>query len=474
MNQPPKQTHFTHVALALFAIALALTAVLVGSACSGGGSQPNPQQQRAAQSTTPSAQSQAQESANRQAAQPDADQEADARQAQAQQQAVRQTNQQAPTQNDSDEQGGSSGASDTDRSEADQPAQFTLSTQPILGGYRFEQPIEMLALSDGSVLVAEQRGSVTRFVQDDGEVEQFGVLDLTDSVSFRGEQGLLSMALDPRLPDRPFLYVYYSPRGVNVTRLSRFRIVQGVALAASELIIIEIPQPYPNHNGGAVRFGPDGMLYLGIGDGGAANDPHGHGQDRSTLLGSIIRIDVGNVDTDRPYQIPSDNPFLDIADARPEIWAYGLRNPWRMAFDSDSGALWVGDVGQNRFEEIAVVQAGENHGWNVFEGEECFRSADACAALTDAVPPVVSYGHDEGCSVTGGEVYRGNAIPALNGHYMFGDYCSRQIWTVAPNGGVEPRLQLDQAIASFAVDHVGELHVLVFGGPILKIVAGER
>lgn len=358
-----------------------------------------------------------------------------------------------------------------------EPQEVTLTLRPILNGHQFHQPIEMLELPDGSLLVAEQRGYITRFEEDDGEVKQFGILDLTESITFRGEQGLLSMALDPNLEREPFLYVYYSPRGESITRLSRFRIVQDAALPASELVIIEVPQPYSNHNGGAVRFGPDGMLYLGLGDGGAANDPQGHGQNRETLLGTIIRIDVDDIDTSTPYRIPTDNPFLGFSRVRPEIWAYGLRNPWRMAFDPVSGLLWVGDVGQDRVEEIAIVQAGENHGWHVFEGDECFRSEDDCNALPSAVAPVGTYGHDEGCSVTGGMVYRGEALQQLVGAYIFGDFCSGTIWALWPDHGADTGwwrvtlLESNQNIASFAVDGEGEIYVLVFNGPILKLAA---
>lgn len=367
--------------------------------------------------------------------------------------------------------------SSSDEAESDpEPEPVAVALRPILGGHQFHQPIELLELSDGSFLVAEQRGYITRFVEDDGEIKQFGILDLTESITFRGEQGMLSMALHPDYEDNPFLFVYYSPRDENITRLSRFRIVQGQAFVESELVIIEIPQPYSNHNGGAIRFGPDGMLYLGLGDGGAANDPQGHGQNRETLLGTIIRIDVNEIDTSTTYRIPTDNPFLGIAGVRPEIWAYGLRNPWRMAFDPVTDLLWVADVGQDRVEEIAIVQAGENHGWNVFEGQECFRSDDECAALSDAVAPVGTYGHDEGCSVTGGLVYRGAALPHLVGAYIFGDFCSGTIWGLWPDDGAETGwtrsviLESGGLIASFGVDNEGEIYVLVFGGPILKLV----
>ncbi len=358
-----------------------------------------------------------------------------------------------------------------------EPGPVTVTLRPILGGHQFHQPIEMLELPDGSLLVAEQRGYITRFVDDNGEIEQFGILDLTESITFRGEQGLLSMALHPDYEDNPFLFVYYSPRGENITRLSRFRIVQGQAFVESELVIIEVAQPYSNHNGGAIRFGPDGMLYLGLGDGGAANDPQGHGQNRETLLGTIIRIDVNDIDTSTPYRIPTDNPFLGIAGVRPEIWAYGLRNPWRMAFDPLTDLLWVADVGQDRVEEVIIVQAGENHGWNVFEGEECFRSDDDCAALDEAVAPVGTYRHDEGCSVTGGMVYRGTALPHLQGVYIFGDFCSGTIWGLWPDDSAETGwarrviVESGELIASFGADSKGEIYVLVFGGPILKLVA---
>lgn len=372
-----------------------------------------------------------------------------------------------------------SGATDVQTSEAASPG-FAPALRPILGGHQFHQPIEMIELPDGSLLVAEQRGYITRFVEDGTEIKQLGILDLTESITFRGEQGLLSMALDPRFEEDPYLYVYYSPREANLTRLSRFRIVQGQAFVGSELVIIEIPQPYSNHNGGAIRFGPDGMLYLSLGDGGAANDPQGHGQNRGTLLGTIVRIDVNDIDTATPYRIPTDNPFLGIAGVRPEIWAYGLRNPWRMAFDPETGLLWAGDVGQDRVEEVVIVRAGENHGWNIFEGDECFGSEDECAALSDAVAPVGVYGHDEGCSVTGGLVYRGQAMPHMVGAYVFGDFCSGTIWGLWPDDSAatgwtrSPIIESGGLIASFAADDDGEIYVLVFGGPILKLVGEER
>ena len=340
-----------------------------------------------------------------------------------------------------------------------------------LDGRNFEQPIELAAWPGGGLLVAEQRGGVSLYL-DDGSVR--GVLDLSPQVTFGGERGLLSLALDPQFAEHPFLYVWYSPRETNTARLSRFPVEGTLADADRELIILEVVQPYPNHNGGAVRFGPDGMLYLGIGDGGAANDPHRHGQNRATLLGSIIRIDVRGASTEFPYRIPPDNPLLGVGGVRPEIFAWGLRNPWRMEFDDETGALWVGDVGQNRVEEVGIVAPGGNHGWNVFEGGECFGRDEDCAAL-DHIPPLAAYGHDLGCSVTGGVVYRGAELPWLQGAYLFADYCSGRVWALEEIGGewqMRELAHLDARIAAFGVDAHGEVHLLTFNGPILRLSPG--
>ncbi len=341
-----------------------------------------------------------------------------------------------------------------------------------LEGRTFEQPIELLAWPQGGLMVAEQRGSLTVYGED-GSIR--GLLDLSDRVRFAGERGLLSVAVDPQFAERPFLYIWYSPRSADLTRLSRFSVADGVADRESELVILEVRQPYANHNGGAVRFGPDGMLYLGIGDGGAANDPHEHGQNRGTLLGTIIRIDVSTASAQYRYAIPADNPFLGVPGVRPEIFAYGLRNPWRMAFDPDTGALWVADVGQNRVEEVGIVEAGTNQGWNVFEGDECFGRQSDCDAL-EHTPPLATYGHDLGCSVTGGVVYRGSELPWLTGAYLFADFCTGRVWALqrGESGWEIAQLeQLDAQIASFGVDHDGEVYLLTFDGPILRLSRAE-
>ena len=461
-------------AIADVALAAALALAALGLAC-GGDDQTQPTDRPA----VPQAQAQDDQSVASSDAAASSQTESETEDAQPQSQStteqIPQPDEDREPQQDQADRSAPDGSASDDESE-----ELTLTLRPILGGRQFDQPMEMLQLPDGSLLVAEQRGYITRFVEDDEDIEQFSILDLTESVRFGGEQGLLSMALHPDLQRNPYLYVYYSPKDGSVSRLSRFRLVQGAALMASELVIIEVRQPYANHNGGAIRFGPDGMLYLGYGDGGAANDPQGHGQNRETLLGSIIRIDVGDIDTSTPYRIPADNPFLGVAGVRPEIWAYGLRNPWRMAFDPLSGLLWAGDVGQDRVEEVVIIRAGENHGWNVFEGDECFRSEAECVALSDAVAPVATYTHDQGCSVTGGTVYRGNALPQLFGVYVFGDYCSGAIWGLWPDDEAktgwarELLLESGALIPSFAVDNEGEIYVLTFNGPILKLVAEAR
>ena len=362
---------------------------------------------------------------------------------------------------------------------AETPQQTRPETEEIefveaLDGRSFEQPIELLAWPgdgpDGSLLVAEQRGGISLYAAD-GSVR--GVLDLSEQVVFRGEQGLLSIALDPEFADHPYLYVWYSPRGTNLARLSRFPIEGTQANPDRELIILEVEQPFTNHNGGAVRFGPDGMLYLGIGDGGAANDPRGHGQNAQTLLGAIIRIDVRGASAQYPYRIPPDNPLLGVAGVRPEIFAWGMRNPWRMSFDPETSALWYADVGQDRVEEVGIAAPGGNHGWNVFEGSECFGREDDCAAL-DHIPPLAEYRHDLGCSVTGGVVYRGAELPWLAGAYLFADFCSGRVWALEARGeGWEMRelAQLDAQIASFGVDADGEVYLLTFRAPILRLRA---
>ncbi|MEE8336666.1 MAG: PQQ-dependent sugar dehydrogenase [Dehalococcoidia bacterium] len=332
----------------------------------------------------------------------------------------------------------------------------------------FSRPIEIGGYPGGRVFVADQGGLIVLLDRSDGGASQTELLDLSAMVSRGGnEEGLLSVALDPDFASNGYLYTYYSAASPRRSVLSRFTVPAGsdVADAGSELVILEVGQPFRNHNGGAVRFGPDGMLYLGFGDGGSGGDPRGNGQDPSTLLGSVIRIDVRGASEARPYVIPSDNPIFAAAlNARPETWAYGFRNPWRMAFDPATGALWLADVGQDAVEEIDVVTAGSNYGWNRLEGESCYSPASGCERA-GTVLPLATYTHADGCSISGGAVYRGDAVPALRGWYVYGDFCTGTIWSLPADGSQEPAVLVasDLNIASFGVDGAGELYVLDFG-----------
>ena len=314
------------------------------------------------------------------------------------------------------------------------------------------------------------------------------VLNLIDETAYEGaETGMLSAALDPDYEGLPFLYVYYSVRGEGEkTRLSRFTIVDGGARRDTELVILEIPQPADIHNGGDIEFGSDGMLYLGLGDGGPVWEKQSQRVD--TFLGSIIRIDVRGATEEQPYKVPSDNPLVANPDARPEIWAWGLRNPWRMDIDPESGKIWVGDVGWARVEEITVVEAGTNHGWHLFEGSECRVSGetgvteeDCNDARDEMIFPVHEYLHPgNGCAVIGGYVYRGTAIPWLQGAYIFGDFCTSKIWALTPVGESEwwsqhmLTVEPHRRITSFASDEEGEIYILTLDGPILKIVGASN
>jgi glucose/arabinose dehydrogenase len=246
--------------------------------------------------------------------------------------------------------------------------------------------------------------------------------------------------------------------------------------AADEQVLLEVDQPWGNHNGGSLLFGPDGMLYYGLGDGGSAGDPRGNAQDTGTLLGGVLRLDVDPQPDGRPYGIPEDNPLHGREGARPELWAWGLRNPWRMAFDPATGELWTGDVGQNEYEFVHVVQRGGNHGWNLVEGFHRFRLGAGEALPAGLVPPVFEYPHPDGLSITGGFVYRGRALPELDGWYVFADYVTKRVWAIRRRSDdlVEHTTLLDRAgvISSFARGHDGELLVIDHQGPIWRLVRG--
>ena len=330
---------------------------------------------------------------------------------------------------------------------------------------------------DGSdrLYVVLQPGRIV-FFPNDREVDSAELfLDIRDRVNDRGEEeGLLGLAFDPQYADNGHLYVYYSASSPRRSVVSRFSAsADGRADPGSERVLLEVAQPFSNHNGGQIAFGPDGYLYIALGDGGSRGDPQGNGQDLGTLLGSILRIDVSAVDSTGAYAVPADNPFVGHSGARPEIWAYGLRNPWRFSFDRATGDLWTADVGQNRFEEVDIIRPGLNYGWNIMEGEECFARSDC--DRTGLEMPVAEYGREDGCSVTGGYVYRGSSLPSLYGAYVYGDYCSGRIWALRHDGDeVTEHMQIVDSglrIPSFAEDAAGELYVLSFDGTIYRLVA---
>jgi glucose/arabinose dehydrogenase len=302
-------------------------------------------------------------------------------------------------------------------------------------------------------------------------------LDIREQVNDGGnEEGLLGLAFDPHYKSNGYFYVYYTASEPRRSIISRFSVSlddPNRADTGSEVVILEVDQPYSNHNGGSLVFGPNGYLYIGLGDGGAAGDPHSNGQNRENLLGSILRIDVSASSYEERYRIPSDNPYVEFNNLRDEIWAYGLRNPWRFTFDMDTGLLLVGDVGQNDFEEVNVINRGGNYGWNVMEGLHCYPPFKSSCNETGLELPILEYSHKDGCSITGGYVYRGAKLQSLYGAYVYGDFCSGKIWALRfEESKVIEHMELidsDLQIASFGEDEHGELYILSFDGRIYEL-----
>ena len=328
-----------------------------------------------------------------------------------------------------------------------------------------DAPVALTHAGDGSgrLFVAEQGGRIVS-LNADGDPTPF--LDVSSLIVSGGERGLLGLAFHPEFEENGRFFVNYTDTAGD-TVIAEYQATPSDTLqadASSARVLLRVDQPYSNHNGGHLEFGPDGYLYIALGDGGSAGDPHENGQDLSTLLGKILRIDVDE-QSEGDYGVPPDNPFVGETDARPEIWAFGLRNPWRFSFDRATGQMWIGDVGQVTLEEIDRARAGEgglNFGWNDMEGSACYEPADDCAR-DGRVLPITEYAHDFGCSVTGGHVYRGDKEPSLVGGYFFGDYCSGTIWAVAEDApvGSPPieMLQTEASISSFGEDEAGELYL---------------
>ena len=355
-----------------------------------------------------------------------------------------------------------------DASRPSRPTDVMLRLVEVASG--LSSPVDLTSPDgDPRLFVVEQAGRI-RVIRD-GVVAETPFLDIRDRVRAGGERGLLGLAFHPRYVENGRFFVDYTDAAGTV--VERYRVSGDPDLAdpASAFPVLRVAQPFANHNGGQVAFGPDGMLYAGLGDGGGAGDPLDQGQDVETLLGSILRIDV---DSAEPYAIPPDNPFA-AGGGRPEIWAYGLRNPWRFSFDTPTGRLYIGDVGQDRREEIDVAGAGDgglNFGWPTTEGTLCFRPAD-CDPVGLQLP-VLDYDHDEGCSVTGGFVYRGTAIPELDGHYLYSDFCagwvrSFRLEGAGPLDETDWGVGAPGSVTSFGRDSFGELYILTAQGGVLRI-----
>jgi glucose/arabinose dehydrogenase len=331
------------------------------------------------------------------------------------------------------------------------------------------QPLSITHAGDGSgrLFVAEQRSTVRVLVGDALQREPY--LDLTARTAARGERGLLGLAFHPSFAANGRLFVHYTDRDGS-TVVSELRAPDPAAPRvdpATERILLTLAQPFSNHNGGQIAFGPDGYLYIGLGDGGSGGDPLDAGQDLTTLLGKVLRIDVDGAE---PYAVPEGNPFVGVSNALPEIWAYGLRNPWRFSFDRATGDLWIADVGQNAVEEVNLQHAGspggENYGWRPMEGDRCYEPASGCEDPSFTMP-VITYTHASGWgrSITGGYVYRGSAVPELEGRYVFGDFASRRLFVAerGPSGwSARPLLDAGFNVSSFGEDEAGELYVAAY------------
>ncbi len=344
------------------------------------------------------------------------------------------------------------------------------------------RPLAIANAGDGSgrLFVAEQGGVV--YAVNGGVVNATKFLDISGQVSGGGEQGLLGLAFHPNFPADGRVFVDYT-NVAGDTVVSSFRVDPGVpdrVVPASEVVILTVAQPYPNHNGGEILFGRDGLLYVGLGDGGSAGDPGNRAQNLNSLLGKILRIDVDRTSGSLNYAIPASNPFATTAGSRGEIWLYGLRNPFRFSVDRSTGDLWIGDVGQNNWEEIDVARSGVgglNFGWRVMEGAHCYLPSTGCgtAGLT---LPIVEYDHGSGCAVIGGNVYRGAAQPLLRGGYVFSDECTGLTWALdSAKSGQQALVQVSGAaagIAGYGEDEAGELYAADLGGQLYRITAVAR
>ncbi|MBZ0288791.1 MAG: PQQ-dependent sugar dehydrogenase, partial [Anaerolineae bacterium] len=342
------------------------------------------------------------------------------------------------------------------------------------------RPVFLTHAGDGSgrMFIVEQNGRI--WVMKDGSLLATPFLDVSKIISRdASERGLLGLAFHPDFEQNGQFFINYTDIGGD-TAVARYTVSTDNPDAAapdSAEIILSIHQPYANHNGGDIAFGPDGYLYIGMGDGGSAGDPQGNGQNPAALLGKILRVAVNGTDGEQSYVIPADNPYVNNAELAPEVWAMGLRNPWRFSFDRATGDLYVADVGQNQYEEVNFQPAGstggENYGWNITEGTHQYSGAPIPEGLTN---PFFEYRHsDGGCSVTGGYVYRGEVLTDLQGVYLFGDYCSGTVWAsyrdAAGAWQTNVFMETSYRISSFGEDESGEVYLIDHGGSVLRFTA---
>ncbi|MBI3006238.1 MAG: PQQ-dependent sugar dehydrogenase [Ignavibacteriales bacterium] len=345
----------------------------------------------------------------------------------------------------------------------------------------FIKPLDLQSPPDGTnrIAVVTQPGVIYIFPNAPSVSSANVFLDVRDSVHDVGsEQGLLGLAFHPRFAENRYLFVNYTSKPNARTVIARYTVSNtnpDSVDKSTRLVILEIYQPFSNHNGGGLAFGPDGYLYIGTGDGGSGGDPANRAQNLDSLLGKMLRIDVDGSEDGRNYAIPPTNPYFGMTSPRPEIWAYGLRNPWRYSFDSTTGWLWAADVGQDAWEEIDIIEKGKNYGWRIMEGLHCYNPSTGCNQ-TGLTLPIWEYAHNSagGFSITGGFVYRGAAIPELYGKYVYGDYVSRRIWFLSYDGVNPPVNELfgtaAGGISSFGLDQDKELYVTAFDGKIYKFI----
>ena len=343
----------------------------------------------------------------------------------------------------------------------------------------FNSPVNLQHAGDDRLFVVEQNG-IIKILNPDGTVNSTPFLDISSQVSCCGERGLLGLAFHPDYQNNGYFYVNYTNNSGD-TQVSRFSVSSSNADIAdenSELPIIDYNQPNSNHNGGCLAFGPDGYLYISSGDGGGSGDTSNNAQNLNLLLGKMLRIDIDNTDGNANYAIPPDNPFIGNPDAKDEIWAYGLRNPWKFSFDSLNGDIWIGDVGQNEVEEIdraTATDAGLNYGWRCYEGSDPFNTTN-CPPESELTFPIAEYSSATGsgnCSITGGYVYRGSVYSDIQGVYIFADYCNGTISTLDQSGTIVEQLDVSDNWVSFGEDVNGELYAVALGGDIYKIEGGE-